>query len=66
LGWSKVQEAFDMDITAYSSFMGPLQIPTRRGMLSAGFRFPVSPYTVIVLTDHYIEHPDYHEEEEQP
>ncbi len=42
-----------MVITAYSSFMGPLQIPTRGGMLSAGFRFPVSPYTIIVLSDHY-------------
>ena len=46
-----------MDITAYSSFMGPLQIPTRRGMLSGGFRFPVSPYTVIVLSDHYQDSP---------
>jgi len=53
-----------MDITAYSSFMGPLQIPTRRGMLSAGFRFPVSPYTVIVLTDEYIEHPEVPQEED--
>ena len=57
MGRSKVQEAFDMDITAHTSFMGPLQIPTRRGMLSGGFRFPVSPYTVIVLTDHYQDYP---------